>query len=213
MAGLDEMPNLDKFKELNWVTPIGCHLGVNLASTWRQHDAPETETEAETKVELEEKNVQQAAPQPKTIESKKHVNTRKSTSRLSEYLEGAELPPTEWGEWANTEFGWGAERITAEWADFYDYWTSGNAVGGGRKADWPATWRGHCRRNAKNSYRGGGNGNRPNGGLAAAASTVMARPKPQSGGSGSIGGDAQHSQATTDGTGIYADPDRVEVAF
>lgn len=25
-----------------------------------------------------------------------------------------------------------------EWADFSDYWTSGNAVHGGRKADWPA---------------------------------------------------------------------------
>jgi hypothetical protein len=74
---------------------------------------------------------------------------------LAEFLEPhGGLPPAEWGEWANREFGWGEQRISFEWADFHDYWTSGNAKGGGRKADWFATWRNHCRMFAHNSSRG-----------------------------------------------------------
>lgn len=59
-----------------------------------------------------------------------------------------------WFEWAREEFGWETHRIEFEWSDFLDYWTSGNAVGGGLKSDWPATWRQHCRRVAGLRGRG-----------------------------------------------------------
>lgn len=98
--------------------------------------------------------------------------------RLEEFLRNGAtphdgLPPSEWGSWANEQFGWDVNRVSREWEEFADYWTSGNAVGGGRKADWPATWRSHCRRSAN---RGGGraNGSYANGGLAAAVSAVVA---------------------------------------
>ncbi len=48
------------------------------------------------------------------------------------------------------------KRLGSEWAESSDYWISGNAVGDGRKAAWPATWRSHCRRSANCS---GGRGN------------------------------------------------------
>lgn len=130
-----------------------------------------------------------------------------SKIRLGQFLEPtAGLPLAEWGEWANQQFGWDAARISAEWDDFSDYWTSGNAVGGGLKADWPATWRSHCRRNAKYGGRSGGAGGAAGGGLAAAVSAVVARRHgngaPQSGqhGAGSA------TEAATDG-GRAFDPD------
>ncbi|WP_442577829.1 hypothetical protein ACSBOB_19985 [Mesorhizobium sp. ASY16-5R] len=51
-----------------------------------------------------------------------------------------------WREWAKAQFRWDDARVKFEWDDFCDYWTSGNAAGGGLKSDWPATWRSHCRR-------------------------------------------------------------------
>ena len=44
---MDSVPNLNKFIELEFL----CHDGVNLASTWRQCDLPETETETEKEKE------------------------------------------------------------------------------------------------------------------------------------------------------------------
>jgi hypothetical protein len=98
--------------------------------------------------------------------------------RLEEFLHNSggdpECGPAGWGEWANQQFGWTPARIGNEWADFFDYWTSGNAVHGGRKADWPATWHSHCRRSAN---RGGGrtNGAGSDRGLASAFRSTVAK--------------------------------------
>jgi hypothetical protein len=82
------------------------------------------------------------------------------------------VPPAEWGEWASQQFGWDGQRVRNEWDEFADYWTSGNAVGGGLKRDWPATWRSHRRRSAHR--RGSGSsGSSSDRGLAAAASAVV----------------------------------------
>jgi hypothetical protein len=96
--------------------------------------------------------------------------------RLDQFIANSGgVPPSDWGDWAHGEFGWTAERISFEWADFTDYWTSGNAKGGGRKADWPATWRSHCRRFASDSRRGGKAGNGSGGSLASAVHGAVAR--------------------------------------
>ncbi|MBZ9975512.1 hypothetical protein [Mesorhizobium sp. BR-1-1-10] len=129
------------------------------------------------------------------------ASTRASSKiRLGQFLEpSAGIPPAEWGEWANQQLGWDTARISAEWDDFSDYWTSGNAVGGGLKADWPATWRSHCRRNAKHSGRSGGAGGAAGGGLTAALGAVVAHrhgTRPTDGG--------EHGAAAAGATGTDA---------
>lgn len=109
---------------------------------------------------------------PKPTKASRRGST--AANRLEEFLSDSNgCPPAEWGEWAHNNLGWDTQRVSREWDDFADYWTSGNAVGGGRKADWPATWRSHCRRSAN---RGGGRtaGAGPDRGLAAAVRTVVA---------------------------------------
>lgn len=98
-------------------------------------------------------------PQPGATE-KKAPRRANPAIRFTEHLGDNPTMPREWAEWAGAEFGWDAARLRRLWADFSDYWTSGNAAGGGRKADWPATWRGHCRRAAeRQGNRSGASGN------------------------------------------------------
>jgi hypothetical protein len=116
--------------------------------------------------------------------------------RLEEFLRnsgggpaGSGFPPAEWGEWANQQFGWDVNRVSNEWADFSDYWTSGNAAGGGLKRDWPATWRGHCRR-ASLRRGSGSSGRSADVGLAAALRSSVANRY----------GASQHGQGVSGGT-------------
>ena len=44
---LDENPNINKFIELGLIESTGCHDDVNVASTWRQDDAPDQKREEE----------------------------------------------------------------------------------------------------------------------------------------------------------------------
>ena len=53
MCALDSPPNLNKFKDLGFLTSDGCHDDVNLASSGCHVDAPETETETD-KIRVEE---------------------------------------------------------------------------------------------------------------------------------------------------------------
>ena len=49
---LDDEPNINKFIELGLIIPSGgCQRGVNVASTRRQHDAPEQRRVEESRVE------------------------------------------------------------------------------------------------------------------------------------------------------------------
>jgi hypothetical protein len=60
------------------------------------------------------------------------------------------LPP-EWRAYARDK-GLTDPQIDAIAEDFQAYWLSGNATGGGLKADWPATWQSRVRE-LKNSNR------------------------------------------------------------
>lgn len=132
-------------------------------------------------------------PSPEGVPSKQTKASRRGTTtqiRLEQLLQNSGgFPAVEWGEWAHQQFGWDDKRISFEWSDFHDYWTSGNAKGGGLKSDWPATWRSHCRRFASDSRRGGGSSSGASGNLAAAMrSSFLARNgATQSGGSVSGG--------------------------
>jgi len=114
--------------------------------------------------------------------------------RLEEFLSNfGGLPPFEWGEWARTELGWDADRFQREWVDFHDYWTSGNAVSGGLKRDWPATWRSSCRRSAN---RGGGraSSNNLDRGLAGAMRSSVAQRYGAAQPGGGVGGGTSANQ-------------------
>lgn len=152
------------------------------------------------------------------IEHPKEPQKRKPTKasrrepariRLADFLAtSGGLPPVEWANWAYGQFGWDVERLNFEWDDFSDYWASSNAVGGGLKADWFATWRGHCRRFSKDSRRGGSAGGQSGRGFAAAfAASVAGRYGIPSAGSG-IGG-RQASGGT--GTDVRDEGDRLPV--
>ena len=107
---------------------------------------------------------------------KKAKSNATPKTRLTDWLEASGgCPPESLGEWANTNLGWDSERISREWEAFADYWTSGNAVDGGRKSDWPATWRGSCRRQADRypSQQRGAGGSQPSK-LVAISSAVLA---------------------------------------
>lgn len=133
---------------------------------------------------------------PKPTKASRREPARTS---LTEYLAASGgVPPVEWAEWAVGQFGWDFERLNFEWDDFNDYWTSGNAVGGGRKADWPATWRGHCRRVAKDSRRSGSAGGQSGRGFAAAFGTSVARRYGISPAGGGLGGRASPGGAGAD---------------
>ncbi|MBZ9674521.1 hypothetical protein [Mesorhizobium sp. ES1-1] len=123
---------------------------------------------------------------PKPTKASSRANP---AATLLQHLEpSGGVPPTEWGDWAHTTFGWDVDRISFEWDDFSDYWTSGNAKAGGRKSDWAATWRSHCRRVAHLSNRGYRAGGKARSGFAAAfASSVAARYGTAPAG-GSVGG-------------------------
>lgn len=126
---------------------------------------------------------------PKPTKASSRANP---SQRLSEHLAASGgIPPVEWGEWAHTTFGWDADRISFEWDDFFDYWNSGNAKGGGRKSDWAATWRSHCRRQSSDSRRGYRAGGKARSGFATAfASSVANRYGIPSAGGGVGGGKA-----------------------
>lgn len=126
---------------------------------------------------------------PKTTKASSRANP---SQRLSEHLAASGgIPPVEWGEWAHTTFGWDADRISFEWDDFSDYWNSGNAKGGGRKSDWAATWRSHCRRQSSDSRRGYRAGGKARSGFATAfASSVADQYGVPSAGGGVGGGNA-----------------------
>ncbi len=55
LCQLDESPNINKFIRLGFIDAPCGQPDVNLASTWRQDDAPETEAEADTETETEKK--------------------------------------------------------------------------------------------------------------------------------------------------------------
>lgn len=126
---------------------------------------------------------------PKPTKASSRANP---SQRLSEYLAASGgIPPVEWGEWAHVTFGWDADRISFEWDDFSDYWNSGNAKGGGRKSDWAATWRSHCRRQSSDSRRGYRAGGKARNAFATAlASSVANRYGVPSAGSSVGGGNA-----------------------
>lgn len=139
--------------------------------------------------------------EPEPTKAKRNAKPSQTLHQCLETSGG--IPPLEWGEWAYTTFGWDADRISFEWDDFSDYWQSGNAAGGGRKSDWPATWRSHCRRNAANSNRGYRTGGKARSGFAAAfASSVAGRYGISPNGSGVSG------RAPSQGTGEDAGANR-----
>ncbi|MBR0721793.1 hypothetical protein [Bradyrhizobium manausense] len=137
--------------------------------------------------------------------------------RLEEFLRNGATPfdglaPSEWGSWANEQFGWDVNRISREWEEFSDYWTSGNAVHGGRKADWFATWRSHCRRSAN---RGGSRaaGNSLDRGLAGAMRhSLVARNGTAQPGGGVSGGQGP-GDARVDGGGTVPAIPAGEIPF
>ena len=121
--------------------------------------------------------------------------------RLDEFLSNSGgLPPAACGDWASNELGWDAGRVQREWIDFHDYWTSGNAVGGGRKADWFATWRSHCRRA---SNRGGGGSSRgsTDRGLAGAMRSSLAQRHGATQPHGGVSGGTSPIVTSVDGGG------------
>ena len=54
---LDEAPNINKFIALGFLASTWRHDGVNVASSGRQVDAPETETETETEADTRQGRV------------------------------------------------------------------------------------------------------------------------------------------------------------
>jgi hypothetical protein len=74
--------------------------------------------------------------------------------RLEQYLEGHEQLPAEWEQWSRSQFGWKNAKPWDVWANFIDYWRAAPGAKG-VKADWPATRRNWCRREAQ---RGGASG-------------------------------------------------------
>jgi hypothetical protein len=143
MAGLDEVPNLERFKELNWVTPHGCQLDVNVASSGCQSDAPETEAETETE---EPKEVLATNTKAKRNDAGTSITTQFGDNPIC---------PDEWANFSSREFGWSQGRIESTFASFVDYWR-GIPGAKGRKSDWPATWRTWCRRDNERTPRGSG---------------------------------------------------------
>ena len=114
--------------------------------------------------------------------------------RLGQFIENCGgFPPVEWANYARDKFGWSDERLNGEYEDFADnFWLTDNCLkyAGGRKADWFATWRGHCK---KADQRGGSVpvSRKVGGGFATAfASSVAARYGISPTGSGVGGGDS-----------------------
>jgi hypothetical protein len=89
---------------------------------------------------------------PKPTKASSRANPRTSLVQFIHHA-GGEFP-NDLLLWARLQFEWTVERVRFERDDFSDYWTSGNAVGGGLKSDWPATWRTHCRRVSGHKGRG-----------------------------------------------------------
>jgi uncharacterized phage protein (TIGR02220 family) len=50
---MSKEPNINKFIELNFIESTVSHGGVNMASTWRQHDQPEKSRVEKSRVETE----------------------------------------------------------------------------------------------------------------------------------------------------------------
>jgi hypothetical protein len=117
----------------------------------------------------------------KKTKAKKGIEKNGTTrgQRLEQYLDG--LKPEERGplpygfsDWAGEELGWRFEQSVNVFKQFRDYWKSA-AGAKGVKADWPATWRNWCRREAQRgstSSRGqvGSGGSK----MSAVASAVLA---------------------------------------
>jgi hypothetical protein len=144
------------------------------AKAWRERKRTQTnaserpDTDTDTDKNREEIKKDTPLNPPATKKVKRHANTGRSLSEVIADNQG--VPPAEWGEWANQEFGWDSERVSAEWNEFGpDFWLTDNCLkyGGGRKLDWFATWRNHCRKASKRGGSGRPSG-KANGGLAAA---------------------------------------------
>lgn len=135
--------------------------------------------------------------------------------RLDEFLRNSAtphdgLPPSEWCSWANEKYGWDVERISVEWEAFGpDFWLTDNCLkyDGGRKRDWFATWRTHCKK-AHNSRGSRGSGGKADGGLAAALRTSVANRYGASQPDGGVGGReaAGPAEPDTGGTGSALKP-------
>jgi len=143
------------------------------AKAWRErkrtqtnaNERPDTDTDTDTEKKVVTSVTTRQPPKQKAT---RNGNPSRSLSEIIADNNGA--PPAEWGEWANQEFGWDGERISAEWNEFGpDFWLTDNCrkYDGGRKADWFATWRNHCRKASKRGGSGRPSG-KASGGLAGA---------------------------------------------
>ena len=110
---------------------------------------------AQTGRRIEEKRIEQKGIE-KVFASPKNGSAATHGSRFTE-----ETLPNTWISFCYDELGWGAERAAAVFEKFRDYWIAQPGAKG-RKADWLATWRNWCRKEAADESRAvQRNGRRP----------------------------------------------------
>jgi hypothetical protein len=148
---------------------------------------------------LNDESVQQAAPQTKTTKETKNAN---NGTNITTHLGDNPICPAEWANFASANLGWGQDRIDGTFANFVDYWR-GIPAARGRKADWSATWRNWCRRDAERALRSASQTSRgvPDK-TAAALGAVMANRYGIHPASGSINGDEGGLSQTQGGNSV-----------
>lgn len=150
----------------------------------------DTDTDTEAKATQSQNPVSEpkgSSTPPETLlptDKQEHISVDKSSSARGTRLPKGWSLPDEWLAWAASEFpSWSAAAILSRAERFRDYW---HGVPGqkGRKADWEATWRNWCRRDAE---QGGGTVGRTSRGDAAVQEFLSrgesVLPPPDTGGS------------------------------
>lgn len=143
VLGLETPPNLSRFKDLEFLVPVGRQPNVNVTSTRRQHDAPE---------EGKRKGSKDNTP-PVSPPTGGGAPRGKRGQRLPD-----DFTLTDERLTVATEIGLSANQARFEFDKFTDHWRASSGQNA-RKLDWEATWRNWCRRSLEQrQQRSGGNG-------------------------------------------------------
>jgi hypothetical protein len=154
-----------KFSHTEWV----------LAVAWKAVDGSSVDGESAAN-NNQRTNTQEEIP-PVSPQRTKATSNANRGQRLEAYLEQAVFSfdpclPNDFSDFAEG-LGWTGDEILAVFERFEDYWRAQPGQRG-VKADWFATWRNWCRREADNGKRSSSARGAPGGGLASAVSAVVA---------------------------------------
>ena len=108
---------------------------------------PNGQTKTDINTDINQTDITPFIPQGEKPKKEKTNGTR--GQRFEQYLEQTSaIELAGWAEWTKSEFGWSDEQTRGVYLTFRDHWR-GAAGAKGVKADWPATWRNWCRREAQ----------------------------------------------------------------